>query len=70
MDDINQQQENAFSQEMEKNELMKKDMLEEYKNRMKNSNLSEEEKASMLAELNAKMTNINNEMEKEQLNQQ
>jgi predicted nuclease with TOPRIM domain len=70
LEDINEQQENAFTTEIEKNEDMKKAMLEEYKNRMNNSNLSEEEKASMLAELNAKMTNINGELDKEQANQQ
>lgn len=44
-------------------------MLDEYRDKMKNSGLSEEEKSAMLAELNAKMTNINGEIEKEQ-NQQ
>jgi hypothetical protein len=48
---------------------MKRKLMEEYKARMGNSKLSEEEKAAMLADLNVKMSAINQEMEDEKRNQ-
>jgi len=63
---IGQQQEDAFNKELEKNEEMKQKLLDEYKAKINDSNLNDEEKAAMLAELHAKMANINDMIRSEE----
>merc|ERR1719507_1289250 len=56
---IEVQQEEAFHRELDKNDKMKGKILDSFKQRLNHGNLSQEEQAAMMADLNAKMANIN-----------
>lgn len=45
---------------------MKGKILDSFKQRLNHGNLSQEEQAAMMADLNAKMANINDALENEQ----
>lgn len=48
-----------FEQELEKNDKLKQDMIDKFKEQIKNSNLTPAEQAAMLAEMNAKISSVN-----------
>jgi hypothetical protein len=50
------EQQKQFNQELEKNDKVKQEMMDRFKDSMKNSNLTPTEQAAMLAEMNAKIT--------------
>lgn len=53
------QQQAAYEKEFIRNDKMKQKLLEEYKNRLNDSNLSQSEREALLAELHAKTSYIN-----------
>jgi hypothetical protein len=53
------QQEQAFTKTMEDNDEAKNELLAKYKNRLADGNLSPEERAQILAEMEGKMAMIN-----------
>ena len=53
------QQEQAFSKTIEENEDAKQELLGKYKKRLSDGNLSPEERAAILAEMEGKMAMIN-----------
>ena len=63
---IEKQQEEAFHRELDKNDKMKAKILDSFKHRLNQGNLSSEEQAAMMADLNAKMAHINDALENEQ----
>jgi len=48
-----------FNRELDKNEQMKGQILDSFKKRLGSGNLTTEEQAAMMADLNAKMAHIN-----------
>ena len=50
------EQQKQFNQELEKNDKVKQEMMDRFKDSMKNNNLTPTEQAAMLAEMNAKIT--------------
>lgn len=60
------QQQEQFSKEVEKNEDMKGKLMDEYNDRIKNTNLSQADRDAMLQELNAKMSQIDDMIRQEE----
>lgn len=52
-------QRNVFESELDKNMKAKQDLIEKFKDAMRNSCLSPTEQAAMLAEMNAKISHVN-----------
>lgn len=65
-EEIEVRQEEAFHRELDKNDKMKGKILESFKQRLNSGNLSQEEQAAMMADLNSKMAHINDALESEQ----
>lgn len=63
---IEKVQEEAFHRELDKNDKMKQKILDSFKLRLGAGNLTQEEQAAMMADLNAKMAHINDALESEQ----
>lgn len=59
-------QQQAYEKENEKNDLLKSKLLEEYDNKLKDSNISDAEREALLAELHAKLSHINDLAAEEQ----
>jgi hypothetical protein len=63
--DLKAAQEQAFNDTQTKNDDQKNALLEEYKNRLANGNLSADERAAILAEMEGKMAMINEMVDQE-----